>query len=180
MAYIDLGNDSPGISGLLRYSQQTAQPLLMLAEMLLKSRANDTLTQWERELIATYVSHLNQCNFCYNSHAAVVKNFKQGKEVIDKVIENYQEAPISDRLKALLTIASKVQKEARKVLPTDVELAKQHGASDKEIHDTVLIAAAFCMYNKYVDGLGTEEMESEEHYLIDGKYMAEKGYYTLD
>jgi len=67
-------------------------------------------------------------------------------------------------MKALLAIAGKVQKGGKHVTAEDVERARSHGATDKEIHDTVLIAAAFCMFNRYVDGLDTWQPHDAEFY----------------
>ena len=85
-------------------------------------------------------------------------------------------APVSDKLKALLAIAGKVQQDGKLVTKADVDAARKQGATDFEIHDTVLIAAAFCMYNRYVDGLGTWQPRNPEMYQQMGKHLAEEGY----
>jgi hypothetical protein len=79
-------------------------------------------------------------------------------------------------MKALLAIAGKVQKGGKHVTTKDVERAREQGATDKEIHDTVLIAAAFCMFNRYVDGLATWAPTDPAMYRENGKRLAEKGY----
>lgn len=178
MPHISTNNNIPGIRGLFEYSPDTAIPMKQLVEILMRRNADSSLTQWERELIATYVSHLNKCEFCYQSHAAIVKHLNTEKEnIVEAVINDYTTAPISEKLKTLLNIADKVQKEARKVLPADIEKAKQAGATEKEIHDAVLIAAAFCMYNKYVDGLDTRGWDTTEQYFERAKLSAEEGYF---
>mgnify|MGYP001182267340 CR=1 FL=1 len=135
------------------------------------------MTPAERELIAAYVSYLNECKFCYSSHAAASRFlFQDQSGIVDLVLKDYQAAPISDKLKALLTIAGKVQEDARQVSEADVSLARIHGAVDRDIHDTVLIAATFCMFNRYVDGLATLTPEGPEDYLPMGERMATKGY----
>ena len=78
-------------------------------------------------------------------------------------------------MKALLTIAGKVQKGGKHVTCGDVARAKQEGATDKEVHDTVLIAAAFCMFNRYVDGLGTWQPSDPEIYREIGMLTAQLG-----
>jgi hypothetical protein len=62
------------------------------------------------------------------------------------------------------------------VTSDDVAHAREQGATDTEIHDTVLIAAAFCMFNRYVDGLGTTQPRDEEMYRQRGKWIARDGY----
>lgn len=92
------------------------------------------------------------------------------------VKRDFSHADISDKLKALLAIAGKVQLGGRNVQPEDVQHARQHGATDQEIHDTVLIAAAFCMYNRYVDGLATWAPPDPAAYRQRAGKVAREGY----
>lgn len=176
MAHIKLLNeDLPGISGLLAHNPRTAAPLLNLAEVLL--RGESTLTSGERELIASYVSHLNDCHFCHTSHgAAAAAHLACDLSIIDDIKQNFVETSISPKLRALLNIAAKVQKGGKNVLDADVQTARNEGATDEEIHDSVLIAAAFCMFNRYVDGLGTWAPKENEAYREMGEKMAFLGY----
>ncbi|HEY7307556.1 MAG TPA: hypothetical protein VH601_25760 [Bryobacteraceae bacterium] len=87
-----------------------------------------------------------------------------------------QKAPISGKLKALLAIAGKVQKSGKRVTSEDIEAARREGTTDIEIHDTVLIAAAFCMYNRYVDGLATWAPDDPELYRQPAAQLAIEGY----
>ena len=88
-------------------------------------------------------------------------------------------AKISNKLKALLAIAGKVQMGGKHVTEQDVANARTAGATDTEIHDTVLIAAAFCMYNRYVDGLATWQPVDDELYRERGKKVAREGYVQM-
>ncbi len=157
MAYIDLGLDEtrhPGIIGLLAYRRETGRALEALADALLV--APNSLTRGERELIAAHVSGLNECTFCRNSHSAfAAAQLDGGMPLVEQVRADPAGAPISAKLRALLRIAGAVQNDGRSVTPELVDAARTEGATDTEVHDTVLIAAAFCMYNRYVDGLGT-------------------------
>ena len=157
MAHIDLGLDeheSPGIIGLMRYRPETAAPLNALADVLL--RGPSTLTPGERELIAAYVSGLNECEFCCDSHSAFAAvQLDAGLALVEQVRADKEKAPISAKLRALLGLAEAVRVSGRAVGADLVDAARAEGASEVEIHDTVLIAAAFCMFNRYVDGLGT-------------------------
>jgi alkylhydroperoxidase/carboxymuconolactone decarboxylase family protein YurZ len=94
------------------------------------------------------------------------------------VIGDPNTASISDKLKALLKIAAKTQAGGKQVTRADVEAARAQGATDIEIHDTVLIAAAFCMYNRYVDGLDTWQPDNDELYDKMGEQRAREGYGT--
>ena len=176
MAHIKLLNEElPGIVGLLNFRPETAKPLLDLAETLLRS--SSSLTSGEREIIAASVSYWNECHFCHTSHAAAAAaHLKTGQFLIDDIKAGLINTPISDKLRALLHIAHQVQRGGKFVSEEDVKASRQHGATDQEIHDTVLIAAAFCMYNRYVDGLGTWAPEGNEAYKEMGERMANIGY----
>jgi len=176
MAHIKLNNEQlPGIVGLLDYSPATARPLLDLANTLLKD--DSTLTRAEREIIAASVSYRNDCHFCHTSHAAAaVANAGADIRMIDDIKQGLVETKVSDKLRALLSIAHHVQQGGKHVTSEDIWLARENGATDREIHDTVLIAAAFCMYNRYVDGLGTWAPKENEAYLEMGRNIAEHGY----
>jgi len=175
MPHINLPEGLPGISGPLAYSPDTAKPLLMLAETLL--RGPNTLTSAEREMIAAHVSYRNECDFCQLSHSAAAAAHLNGNyDLVEAAKTNPQAADVSDKLKALLTIAGKVQQGGKHVNTEDIERARERGATDKEIHDTVLIAAAFCMYNRYVDGLATWQPREREAYHEMGEMLAREGY----
>ena len=178
MPHITINNDQPGIVSLFVYNPQTAPALNNLAQVLL--RGDSTLKEYERELIAAYVSHLNNCNFCFNSHAAATDALF-GDTVLTLDIKNvFDKEDVSDKMKALLKVAAKVQQSGRAVLTEDILHAKEQGNSDKEIHDTVLIAAAFCMFNRYVDGLGTVSSVNKADYTEMGKMLATRGYMHED
>jgi uncharacterized peroxidase-related enzyme len=154
MSHIPIPEGLPGIRGLFTFRPDTAKPLCELADVLL--HAPGALSPGDRELIATFVSSKNDCHYCQSSHGAVAAVHLGGNEaLVADVKKNYEGAAISSKLKALLAIAGKVQEGGKKVHAEDVERARAEGATDMEIHDAVLIAAAFCMYNRYVDGLGT-------------------------
>jgi uncharacterized peroxidase-related enzyme len=179
MAHIDLGVDEtqfPGITGPMRYRPETAKPLNELAEVLLRKQPH-SLTPGERELIAAYVSGLNDCNFCCSSHSAfAAAQLPTGMALVDQVRANVDDAPITPKMRALLHIAAAVQESGQKVTPDLVAAARDEGATDLEIHDTVLIAAAFCMYNRYVDGLATFAPADPESYTASAKRIVEQGY----
>ena len=174
MPHIALPN-LPGIRGPMAFRPETSKPLNELVEVLLHGPG--TLTQGERELIATYVSAQNNCHYCQSIHGAIAAAHEGGsEELTQSVKQDYQSAAISPKLKMLLTIAGKVQQDGKKVSADDIADARAHGATDTEIHDTILIAAAFCMYNRYVDGLATWQPHDEELYRNRGKLVARDGY----
>lgn len=178
MPHIRLAEGLPGIRGLFAFRPETAKPLCELADLLLHGPG--TLTPAERELIATYVSSQNDCTYCQNAHGAIAACHLGGDEkVVLDVKTDFEHAAISDKLKALLVIAGKVQRGGKNVQPGDVEHARRQGATDQEIHDTVLIAAAFCMYNRYVDGLGTWTPTDPASYRERAQTVARDGYLPI-
>lgn len=176
MAHIDLQNDEPGIRGLMVFSPHTAKPLNELAEVLLRDE-NNSLSKGERELIAAYVSYLNDCFFCQNVHGAMAGYYLQCDITwIDRIKADTGSSQISEKMKRLLAIARSVQKGGKYVQKEEVDAAREAGATDLEIHDSVLIAAAFCMYNRYVDGLNTWAPADRQVYVNRAPMRAAEGY----
>jgi uncharacterized peroxidase-related enzyme len=175
MPHIQLPAGLQGIRGPMAFRPETAKPLNELAEILL--HAPNSLAPGERELIATYVSYLNDCYFCQTVHGSIAAaHLNDDEALVRRVKADFQHADISAKLKALLVVAGKVQRGGKYVTADDVEAARKAGATDIEIHDAVLIAAAFCMYNRYVDGLATWQPEDEALYRERGKKTAKDGY----
>jgi uncharacterized peroxidase-related enzyme len=175
MPHINVEENLPGIRSLLAFSPKTADPIGKLANLLLRSK--EGLSPADSELIATYVSYLNDCFYCTQSHGAIAGCYLEtNSHLVEQVKQNHQEADISDKLKALLDIAGSVQKGGKYVTAVQIEHANDAGATDKDIHDTVLIAAAFCMFNRYVDGLAASTPADLSTYQLRAKQVAEKGY----
>ena len=165
----------PGIRALMTYRPETALPINQLVEVLLQGPS--TLTKGEREMIATRVSTLNDCTYCASIHGAIARaHLGDDAPIVAQVANDPPSAPVSDKLKALLAIAAKVQQGGRRVSEYDVAAARAEGATDLEIHDTVLIAAVFCMANRYVDGLATWAPDDPAIYDRAGAFRAANGY----
>ena len=177
MPFIETNNEIPGIRGLMQFRPDAAIALNKLAQVLLADEAS--LSRSDRELIATFVSSRNECKFCMTSHGAIAAHLSGcNDDIVSAVWNDYNSAPISAKLKSLLLIADKVRISGRNVTQDDISNAREHGANDLDIHDTVLIAAAFSMFNRYVDGLGATTPDDPEFYNIVGKQRAEEGYLT--
>jgi uncharacterized peroxidase-related enzyme len=176
MAHMTLAHPLPGIAGLLVTRTDTAGPLTDLAEMLLR-RSSPTFSSAERELVAAYVSYLNNCVFCSESHAGAANAHAKEPQWAQHVWSNMEKNAPSEKMRALLRIAAKVQSTDFKVGADMVASARAQGATDNDVHDTVLIAAAFCMYNRYVDGMGTTcPPRGDESYREMGSALAHEGY----
>lgn len=175
MPYINVDDTLAGIRGLMAFRPETAASLCDLANVLLRDESG--LSRAERELIATHVSYLNDCFYCHNSHGEIACQYLNGdRALVDQVRKDHLNAPISDKLKALLNIAAHVQKSGKSVIKADIDAAKDFGATDKDIHDTVLIAASFCMFNRYVDGLAANTPADLSTYPARAKQVVENGY----
>jgi uncharacterized peroxidase-related enzyme len=182
MAHITLTEGLPGIRGPMVFSPETTKPLCELVQVLLTGP--HTLTPAEREIVATYVSSENDCYYCQSCHGSTAAQHLGGTdanyEFISSIKRDFEATSLSPKMKALLNIAGKVQKGGKHVTPADVGRARAEGATDKEIHDTVLIAAAFCMFNRYVDGLGTWQPQDPEIYREIGQQTSTLGYVARD
>jgi uncharacterized peroxidase-related enzyme len=174
MAHITVPAGVPGIRALLAARPETAGPLAGLADAVL--HAPNTLSAGDRETIGAYVSRLNDCTFCCASHAAVAACHLGDETAVAAVIRDPESAPVSAKLKALLALAARVQQGGRMVRAEDVARARAEGATDAEIHDTVLIAALFCMFNRYVDGLAAWTPDDADGYRRRARVVAEHGY----
>ena len=175
MAHINVPEGVPGIRSLVMFREDTGKHLYDLAHVLL--REPSPIPAEERELIAAYVSSRNKCIFCSCSHAAASRElYGDKREIVDQVIRDVKNAKVSEKLKALLNIAGKVQENGKQVKEEDIEAARAEGADDREIHDAVLIAATFSMFNRYVDGLATLTPTDPEAYDEMGKRMTTIGY----
>ena len=177
MPHIDLPEGMPGITAGFSLRPETAKPMRELAHVLLHTSGNPGFSSADRELIASFVSSRNTCYFCQTSHGAAATHLYGGDEtILQSVCSDFRSAPVSEKLKALLAIAEQVQIDGKRVTRQLADAAKAEGATDLDIHDTVLIAAAFCMYNRYVDGLATWQPREPSMYADMGKRMAEQGY----
>lgn len=101
----------------------------------------------------------------------------QEKGFVTSIAEDIEDSLLPDKMKALLKLAKAVTASGNNVTKVDIELAKNSGATDTEIHDAILIASMFCMYNRYVDGLGAFTPEEDSpHYQENAKRLAVDGY----
>src|SRR5450756_641346 len=140
MPHIKLPEGIPGIGSAFAFRPETAKPMRELAHVLLFEPGDDaSLSSRDRELIASYVSSRNACFFCQTSHGAAAANHVSGSpELVAAVCKDPNQADISDKLKALLIIAMHVQGDPKTVTQKMIEAARACGATDLEIHDTVL------------------------------------------
>jgi len=169
--YIALDRDFNGIVQLFIYDREVASRLTAMGQTIMRRKRG--LSIGERELVGAFVSKMNDCHFCYASHAACAKHYL-GNDLVDQVLDECDTEALSMKLRALLVVAAHVQELNREDLPFAIEAAKIQGATDQEIHDTVLVTSFFSMANRYVDGLGTTfRMGQPEQ---GGRGLAKYGY----
>lgn len=177
MPFIPLESHLPGITGLLEYHKEAAEPIRYLTQYLL--RGPNTLSEGERELIATVVSSGNQCTFCTTAHTAAADKLLGETATTTQVKKDITSADVSSKIKALLHIAVLVRESGKAVTEAAIQAARKEGATDLEIHDTVLIAALFCLYNRYVDGLATSLPSDDQYYDVLANRLVTHGYTRL-
>ncbi|MCW5910312.1 MAG: peroxidase-related enzyme [Cyclobacteriaceae bacterium] len=175
MPHIAIPEGLPGIRGPLSLRPEVAKPLSAFMEVLM--RDSNALSRGERELIAAYVSYLNNCFFCEHAHGGVAQYYLQCDiAFINRVKQDFNSTDLPGKIKALLAIAASVQKGGKHVTTVQIQEARSAGATDIEIHDVVLIAAAFCMFNRYTDGLNTWAPADMDFYIERAPAIAAKGY----
>lgn len=175
MAYISLPENLPGMHGLLAFRPVIAPGLTALTNALLCT--DEGLSRGERELIGAYVSGLNQCTICKNVHSAVAQcHLNADHELVEKILSDIPHSDLSEKMKALLSIAKSVHIGGTHVRLEQVKMARNLGATDFEIHDTVLIAALFSFFNRYIDGLGVTTDDTPQTFMERARHIAEQGY----
>jgi uncharacterized peroxidase-related enzyme len=168
--------DVPGIVVAMRLSPGLETHLRGLAnELLVNDFPGATLTRAERELIATAASAANDCFYCMDSHGAFATALGASPRIIDAIKLGGSEGADA-KLTALLHVARVVRKNPRDLTREDVARATDAGATDGDTQLTVLIASAFCMFNRMVDGLRAQTPATEDAYRARAAEIAEHGY----
>jgi uncharacterized peroxidase-related enzyme len=174
--------DAPGIVAAMRLSSGLATHLRGLAdELLVNEVPGATLTRAERELLATAVSAANDCFYCMDSHGAFASELlrRANVESVDAVVDGIKSGGsegTGPKMVALLAIARGVQRGARGLTRDEVTRALEAGATDVDTQLAVLIASAFSMYNRMVDGLRATTPASSEAYRARAVEIADHGY----
>lgn len=174
MPHVTLNSDLPGITGLLNTWPEPGAPIRDLTQFIL--RGENSLTEGERELIASMVCVGNECQFCSNAHISAAARYIGSKETVNTILNQPFGGIVSDRIAHLLAISQAVGRSGSLVNQEMIDAAKNAGATDVEIHDTVMIAALFSLYNRYVDGLATELPENESYYEVLADRLTTSGY----
>jgi len=174
--------DVPGIGAAIRLTPGLGVHLRGLAdELLVHDFPGATITRVEREILATAVSAANDCFFCMDSHAAHATALLDGNaadelhSLLDEIKTGSSDG-LDEKMQALLHIARIVRHQPRDLTRAEVEAALDAGAADADVQLAVLIAAAFSMYNRMVDGFRARTAPSAEAYRGRAAEIAEHGY----
>jgi uncharacterized peroxidase-related enzyme len=174
--------DAPGIGTALRLTPSLGAHLSGLADdLLVNDFPGASITRGEREMLATAVSAANDCFFCMDSHAAHATALleRTGATALAPVLDQIKMGSsegVDDRLRALLAIARTVQRAPRELTAGEVAAARSAGATDADVQLAILIAAAFSMYNRMVDGFRARTAPDIEAYRARAAEIADHGY----
>jgi uncharacterized peroxidase-related enzyme len=174
--------DAPGILTALRLTPTLGLHLRGLAdELLVNDFPGATIARAEREMLATAVSAANDCFFCMDSHAAHATALlevtgRTDQEPLLETIKLGSSEGFDDKMRALLHIARTVRREPRQLTAADVAAGHAAGASDADVQLAVLIAAAFSMYNRMVEGFRARTAPDPDVYRARGSEIAAHGY----
>jgi uncharacterized peroxidase-related enzyme len=174
--------DVPGILAAIRLTPGLGVHLRGLAdELLVNAFPGATISRGEREMLATAVSAENDCFYCMDSHGAFAtavfeRSGATGLEALIDGIKLGSSDGVDEKMQALLHIARVVRRDSRELTASDVAAAKTAGASDADVQLAVLIASAFSMYNRMVDGFRAKTPPTAEAYRARAAEIAEHGY----
>jgi uncharacterized peroxidase-related enzyme len=174
--------DVPGILTALTLTPALGVHLRGLAdELLVDDFAGATITRHQREMLATAVSAANDCFYCMDSHGAFASALLERNDATDQLalvdtIKLGSSDGFDPKMRALLHIARTVRGEPRELTATDVQAALDAGASDQDVQLAVLIAAAFSMYNRIVEGFRARTPPTAEVYRERAGQIADHGY----
>jgi uncharacterized peroxidase-related enzyme len=172
----------PGIGVAMRLTPELGLHLRGLADqVLVNPYPGATITRAQREMLATAVSAANDCFFCMDSHAAHATALLERDGAADEVakldmLKVGESAGFDPKMQALLTIARTVRRDPRKLTRTDIDAATGAGATDGDVQLAVLIASAFSMYNRLVDGFRARTPANVDVYRDRASEIAEHGY----
>jgi uncharacterized peroxidase-related enzyme len=174
--------DVPGILAAIRLTPGLGIHLRGLAdELLVNDFPGATIERHEREMLATATSAANDCFYCMDSHGAFATALIERSGSLDLVplideIKRGSSAGLDPKMQALVHISRTVRRQPLDLTAADVDAAQAAGASDADVQLAILIAAAFSMYNRMVDGFRAKTPPTAEAYRSRAGEIAEHGY----
>eukprot|EP00439_Symbiodinium_sp_Y106_P088726 s1_g1262.t1 len=175
MSHLEHTKKFKGVADVFLRDAELYGPMLKFIEAVM-TRAS-ALTVAEREIIASYVSHLNGCDFCVGVHHATLKALKTGDDILEQLTDGPRSSVIDERLKAILTFAEKLTKDPHGIGPSDFDPLRAAGWDDQAIEDAINVVSLFAYVNRLVDATGVKG--SPDYFVTVGDMLASQGYAPL-
>lgn len=167
--------ESDGVRQALFLNEEAGRLLSGYHQQIL--RGDSPLTVAERELIAAYVSGLNNCRYCYETHRETAINFEVSGDLIAALVADPEVKAAPERLRPLLRYARKLTLDHTNMQAEDVDAVRDAGWDERALHDLILVASMFNFMNRFVHGHGIEG--SPEQWKMSGAYLSQRGYADL-
>jgi len=153
----------------------TARPLLDYHELVMRGPSPFTVA--ERELIAAYVSGVNDCGYCHGVHTATAEAFGVPPGLLAALLADLDAAPIDDRMRAVLRYVGKLTTSLSRLTDEDAAAVLAAGWDERALHDAVIVCALFNFMNRMVNGLGIKA--DDTYFALSGKRLRDVGYTGL-
>jgi uncharacterized peroxidase-related enzyme len=153
----------------------TARPLLDYHELVMRGPSPFTVA--ERELIAAYVSGVNECGYCHGVHTATAEAFGIPEGLLEALLADLDTAPVDEKIRAVLRYVGKLTTAPARLTDDDAAAVLAAGWDERALHDAVIVCALFNFMNRMVNGLGIKADES--YFALSGKRLRDVGYTGL-
>ena len=175
MSYVPSLPNKATLLDVFKANPEISIELIEFHEALL--RGSSPFSEAERELIAAYVSGLNECRYCRAVHTATVERLGAAKGLVDQLIDDIDTAPVEQRMKPVLRYAKKLTMQPTCVTQADADAVFAAGWDESALYHAVFVIALFNLMNRLVEGLGIELDPAYAESAGDG--LANRGYAPL-
>ncbi|MFN3891775.1 MAG: carboxymuconolactone decarboxylase family protein [Beijerinckiaceae bacterium] len=154
MAFFSFLSASAGIGDLWKLNPSVAKPMHSLGVEIM--RGESPLSKGDRELIAAFVSALNQCAYCFNGHAQLAVNHGVRRDLIDEIVSDIDSSSAPEAFKPILHFVKKLTIEPARVTQRDADKVFAAGWSEKALQDAILVCCRFNFMNRLSLGHGLD------------------------
>ena len=155
MSHFPSIDDDAGLAEVFRRFPRGIDSLLAFHDEVLRMESELTIAQ--RELIAAYVSALNDCGFCFQAHRVYSALYGIDVELFDELVEDIDSSGLDEELKPLFHYVRKLTLSPAKIVSKDVERVLASGISEEALHDAVLVVGLFNLMNRILFGHGIDD-----------------------
>jgi len=174
MSFLSYSRNFQGVGDIFMHDPARYLPFVQLLDNVMS--AESELSKAQREMIALYVSRLNDCHYCVDSHSGVLAGLETDADLVHS-LANRSTEHLDDRLRAVFTFAHKLALEPGSLSEADIDAVRSAGWSDQTIEDTMCVVATFAFLNRLVDGFGI--VGSDDHFQQVGGMVSQQGYQPL-